>query len=283
MKRAACSVLVVCAASAAWAATAAAWEPIHSTRPVWRPPVPYSLNRNGSPDLGGFAGTEAEVRRGMDDWTHVACTSLTTSFGADEEEEARATASSPATDAGLQVSDTGAEPPWMGRDGAVDLGQNGSESATGAQAEAATHAWWRGPDPLYCRVVLADQRRPACRSAIEEALPCASPRGLRFGGRPAAFRGYLNPVVCSGLRGGEDDAAPSALVGCRSTDGTGSAFESVETDIDLRMVGAGPTSRLVGEVTWRFIQDMGTYDVYCDIAAIEIAPVQTAQAQHAPP
>jgi hypothetical protein len=62
------------------ASSALAWEPIYPTAPVWRPPVPYSLNAAGSPDLGGFAGTEAEVRRGMDDWARVSCTNLTTTY-----------------------------------------------------------------------------------------------------------------------------------------------------------------------------------------------------------
>lgn len=57
-----------------------AWEPIYPTRPVWRPPAPYALNRNGSPDLGGFAGSEPIVRMAMDDWTRVSCTSLTTRY-----------------------------------------------------------------------------------------------------------------------------------------------------------------------------------------------------------
>ncbi|GAB5548507.1 MAG: hypothetical protein SangKO_082670 [Sandaracinaceae bacterium] len=62
------------------ASTAFAWQPIASGNPVWRPPVPYSLNSAGSADLGGFGPTEAEVRRGMDDWTRVSCTSLTTRY-----------------------------------------------------------------------------------------------------------------------------------------------------------------------------------------------------------
>ena len=62
------------------AVPASAWEPIYPTRPVWRLPVPYSLHQAGSPDIGGFSGTEPEVRRGMDDWTTVSCTSLTTSY-----------------------------------------------------------------------------------------------------------------------------------------------------------------------------------------------------------
>ncbi len=62
------------------ASTASAWEPIYPSEPVWRLPVPYSLNRNGSVDLGGFTPSETEVRRAMDDWTRVACTSLTTNY-----------------------------------------------------------------------------------------------------------------------------------------------------------------------------------------------------------
>ncbi len=60
---------------------ARAWEPIADSRPVWTTAAPYSLQSAGSVDLGGFATTEAEVRRGMDDWTRVACTSLTTAYG----------------------------------------------------------------------------------------------------------------------------------------------------------------------------------------------------------
>lgn len=63
-----------------FASTASAWEPIYPTRPVWSGPVSYALHQAGSADLGGFAGTEPEVRRGMDDWTRVSCTSLTTNY-----------------------------------------------------------------------------------------------------------------------------------------------------------------------------------------------------------
>jgi hypothetical protein len=74
------TALVLGAVASGSPTSAAAWEPIYPTRPVWRLPVPYSLNSAGSPDLGGVATTETEVRRGMDDWTLVACTSLTTSY-----------------------------------------------------------------------------------------------------------------------------------------------------------------------------------------------------------
>jgi hypothetical protein len=57
-----------------------AWEPLDSSSPTWSGTVPYALQSAGSVDLGGFAPTEAEVRRGMDDWTRVACTSLTSSY-----------------------------------------------------------------------------------------------------------------------------------------------------------------------------------------------------------
>jgi len=60
--------------------TALAWTPIDGSSPVWVPPVPYFLNNAGSPDLGGFDATEVEVRRGMDDWTRVSCTNLTTEY-----------------------------------------------------------------------------------------------------------------------------------------------------------------------------------------------------------
>jgi len=62
------------------ASAAQAWEPIDSSRPTWGTPAPYTLHSAGSADLG-FATTEAEVRRGMDDWTRVACTSLRTTYG----------------------------------------------------------------------------------------------------------------------------------------------------------------------------------------------------------
>ncbi len=55
---------------------AAAWTPIASSRPTWCEAVPYGLG-TPSADLGA-ATTESEVRRGMEDWTRVACTGLTT-------------------------------------------------------------------------------------------------------------------------------------------------------------------------------------------------------------
>ncbi len=58
-----------------------AWAPIAASRPVWSGSVPYRLHSAGSVDLGGFSATEAEVRRGMEDWTRVSCTNLTTSYG----------------------------------------------------------------------------------------------------------------------------------------------------------------------------------------------------------
>lgn len=62
------------------AASALAWAPIASGSPTWSGAVPYSLNSAGSADLGGFGPTETEVRRAMDDWTRVSCTSLTTNY-----------------------------------------------------------------------------------------------------------------------------------------------------------------------------------------------------------
>ncbi len=58
---------------------ASAWTPIDGSRPVWRLPVPYSMNNAGSADLG-VAMTETIVRQGMDDWTRVSCTSLRTEY-----------------------------------------------------------------------------------------------------------------------------------------------------------------------------------------------------------
>jgi MYXO-CTERM domain-containing protein len=75
VKRAAIAVLAL-----SFATTAHAWQPIYSSRPVWRPPVPYSLNQSGSIDLGGFSAAEPEVRRAMEDWANVSCTSLSASY-----------------------------------------------------------------------------------------------------------------------------------------------------------------------------------------------------------
>jgi uncharacterized protein (TIGR03382 family) len=79
----ACDLLAASLATAlaTSAATAAAWAPIASSRPVWSGPAPYELNAAGSPDLGGFGPTEAEVRRGMDDWTTPSCSGLVTTYG----------------------------------------------------------------------------------------------------------------------------------------------------------------------------------------------------------
>jgi hypothetical protein len=58
-----------------------AWNPIASSRPTWATAAPYELNAAGTPDLGGFGPTEAEVRRGMDDWTEPSCSGLETVYG----------------------------------------------------------------------------------------------------------------------------------------------------------------------------------------------------------
>lgn len=63
------------------ASSASAWSGLTSSNPRWSGAVPYSLNSAGSADLGGFAGTEPIVRQGMDDWTRVSCSSLTTTYG----------------------------------------------------------------------------------------------------------------------------------------------------------------------------------------------------------
>ncbi len=75
MRRLASAALVLALPGAA-----AAWEPIAGSRPVWDGPAPYVLNQAGSTDLG-MSVTEAEVRRGMDDWTVPACSGLSTSYG----------------------------------------------------------------------------------------------------------------------------------------------------------------------------------------------------------
>jgi hypothetical protein len=60
---------------------ARAWTPIDGSRPVWAPPVPYSLNNAGSADLP-IDTLEPIVQRGFEDWTRVACgTSLTVAYG----------------------------------------------------------------------------------------------------------------------------------------------------------------------------------------------------------
>ncbi|MEM9187836.1 MAG: matrixin family metalloprotease [Myxococcota bacterium] len=60
-------------------APASAWNPIDGRRPVWCGPAQYFLNQAGSADLG-FATTEAEVNRGMQDWALQACTGLTSTY-----------------------------------------------------------------------------------------------------------------------------------------------------------------------------------------------------------
>ena len=57
---------------------AEAWTPITSSRPVWCDTAPYALGATSS-DLGESA-TERETRAGMDEWTTVSCTSLTTRY-----------------------------------------------------------------------------------------------------------------------------------------------------------------------------------------------------------
>nr|NIS37508.1 matrixin family metalloprotease [Actinomycetota bacterium]NIU64914.1 matrixin family metalloprotease [Actinomycetota bacterium]NIW26726.1 matrixin family metalloprotease [Actinomycetota bacterium]NIX19269.1 matrixin family metalloprotease [Actinomycetota bacterium] len=63
------------------ASAASAWEGLTSLNPTWSGPVIYSLNSAGSADLGGFDATEPIVRQGMDDWTRVSCSGLTTDYG----------------------------------------------------------------------------------------------------------------------------------------------------------------------------------------------------------
>jgi len=61
-------------------ASAAAWEPIAGSRPTWDRAAPYVIHSAGSEDLGPSV-TEAEVRRGMDDWTEPSCSGLSTAYG----------------------------------------------------------------------------------------------------------------------------------------------------------------------------------------------------------
>lgn len=57
-----------------------AWAPIDPSRPVWSGVVPFAMTSPGSADLG-LATTEAEVQRGMLDWTLESCTSLEARWG----------------------------------------------------------------------------------------------------------------------------------------------------------------------------------------------------------
>ncbi len=59
---------------------ASAWQGLDSSNPHWTGTVPYSLNSAGSADLGGFAASESVVRQGLDDWTRVSCSALTTEY-----------------------------------------------------------------------------------------------------------------------------------------------------------------------------------------------------------
>jgi MYXO-CTERM domain-containing protein len=72
-------VIVIGAGIASGVGGASAWAPITSSRPVWSGTVPYALTVH-SDDLGA-ATTEAEVQRGMNDWTLVSCTDLRASYG----------------------------------------------------------------------------------------------------------------------------------------------------------------------------------------------------------
>jgi hypothetical protein len=63
------------------ASGASAWNPLTPSRPTWATAAPYELHAAGTPDLGGFGPTEAEVRRGMDDWTEPSCSGLETVYG----------------------------------------------------------------------------------------------------------------------------------------------------------------------------------------------------------
>lgn len=58
----------------------AAWSPLDSTQPIWSGTVPYQMNDAGSADLG-VATSESIVQQAFGDWTHVSCTSLTSSYG----------------------------------------------------------------------------------------------------------------------------------------------------------------------------------------------------------
>jgi len=74
------AVFVALSSLALVASGALAWTPISGSQPTWNETAPYSLNQNGSDDLGGYDATLTIVRDGMDDWTRVSCSSLHTSF-----------------------------------------------------------------------------------------------------------------------------------------------------------------------------------------------------------
>lgn len=57
--------------------SASAWTYSLPAGQTWARPVHYVINDQGSVDLGGFAATVPEVRRGMEDWTRVECAQLT--------------------------------------------------------------------------------------------------------------------------------------------------------------------------------------------------------------
>ncbi len=73
------SAVITVATSMLFGTSAQAWAPIDPSQPVWRSTVHYELNRAGTPDLG-FSTSESEVRSGMEDWTRVACTSLSVTY-----------------------------------------------------------------------------------------------------------------------------------------------------------------------------------------------------------
>lgn len=69
----------VAATSLGLASSALAWEPIDPSQPTWSGPAPFALSGPGSADLDTATST-TELRRGMEDWSRVACTTFRTQW-----------------------------------------------------------------------------------------------------------------------------------------------------------------------------------------------------------
>ncbi len=72
-------LLTVIVAAATVPNVASAWNYIDSSGPRWCGEADYALQSPGSADMG-IGTTEAEVQRGMDDWSRVACSGLRTRY-----------------------------------------------------------------------------------------------------------------------------------------------------------------------------------------------------------
>ena len=80
MSRLGTNIALVAISILAFAPSAQAWQPIAGSRPVWSgASVTWELNSAGSDDLP-FSTVETETRRGMEDWTRVSCSGLSTTY-----------------------------------------------------------------------------------------------------------------------------------------------------------------------------------------------------------